>query len=117
MAAGNPEDSTLRAKYLDWCSARIADHFIGLSPEEIYRLAREREVVGGAGGVVESVEVSDLSKLSYPALVERVTRVLRARLNLPDFETWATAYREAPERFESELLGFWRAGVEDPTES
>ena len=43
----NSEDAILRAKYLDWCSARIAERFLALSPDEIYQLA-ERATDGQA---------------------------------------------------------------------
>jgi hypothetical protein len=70
---GGSGEGTLRAKYLDWCSARLAERFLDLSPEEIYALARPDVVdaveaaapepgtsgarvseVGGVGGPVET---------------------------------------------------------------
>ena len=48
--------STLRAKYLDWCSARLAERFLDLSAEEIYALAQPDE--GGEASVAaEAPEV------------------------------------------------------------
>lgn len=50
------DERVLRAKYLDWCSARIAERFLELTPDQIYELAHPalaREVMGGgesAGG-------------------------------------------------------------------
>ena len=41
MAADAGDASNLRTKYLDWCSARIADRFLRLPPDEIYDLAHE----------------------------------------------------------------------------
>ena len=114
-------DRTLRAKYLDWCSARLAERFLDLSPEEIYEMARPahagaQQQEGGAGGV--PVALPPPTAESYRSLVQRVTEVLLERSSLPTFEQWADAYAESPERFDAELLGFWRevaegsAGVE-----
>ncbi len=97
----------LRAKWLDWCSARLADRFLRLTPDEIYELAQraslESEPAGGAG---EGRRVG--TELSYRSLVELVTEALQAQNPLPSFEEWAAAYAEAPERFDQELLGLWR---------
>lgn len=102
-------DRTLRAKYLDWCSARLAERFLDLSPEEIYELARPAPGVEGAepegGGVATLPPPTDQS---YRALVQRVTESLLARTPLPTFEQWSEAYAEAPARFDAELLGFWK---------
>jgi len=100
----------LRAKYLDWCSAQVADHFLALSPDVIFELA-ERASQGDTvtpdrstaalleGGV-------DLS--SYRTVVERVTEVLTQQLDLPTFDEWMDLYRNNPEAVEARLLGFWR---------
>jgi hypothetical protein len=95
-AAG--QDRILRAKYLDWCSARVAERFVKLTPEEIYQLADE------ANTGVDGGEPS----MSFREIVERVTRVLTAEMDLPDFEEWSAAYAIDPARFDEELLGLWR---------
>src|SRR5690606_28281033 len=104
------DERGLRAKYLDWCSAQVADHFLALSPDEIFELA-ERASQGDTvtpdrstaalleGGV-------DLS--SYRTVVERVTEVLTQQLDLPTFDEWMDLYRNNPEAVEARLLGFWR---------
>src|SRR5512135_683601 len=103
MASDAEATRVLRAKYLDWCSARLADRFLRLTPDEIYELAQRASVAegdtdsGGAG-----------AELSYRDLVGRVTEALTARIQLPTFQEWAAAYTEAPEQFEDELLGLWR---------
>lgn len=125
------EGRMLRAKYLDWCSARIAERFLDLTPDEIYELAHpvaeEAGRAGGAGGagitgvvaegggrgagVVEVASPSDLPaphEESYRHLVQRVTESLLGRMSLPTFEQWAEAYAESPSRFDVELLGFWK---------
>lgn len=100
----------LRAKYLDWCSAQVADHFLALSPDEIFELA-ERSSQGDVvtpdritGALLEAG--NDMS--SYRAVVERVTEVLTQQLDLPTFDEWMELYRSNPEAVEARLLGFWR---------
>lgn len=94
-------ESTLRGKYLDWCSARITERFLALEPEEIYAMARP----------AESAETGRSSSESYRVLVQRVTEVLLAEMALPTFGEWARAYEEDPSRFDAELLGLWREGA------
>ena len=128
MAGSNNSERILRAKYLDWCSARVADSFLALSPDEIYQLA---EVATHADAVSGEPQASlssffqnndpesvfrvalDSSTAtseadSFRALIAKVTEVLAERLGLPTFEEWSAAYHEAPTDFDSELLGFWR---------
>jgi hypothetical protein len=99
----------LRAKYLDWCSAQVADHFLALSPDEIFELAErasqaEPLVEGPRSGAQE--ETGDLS--SYRAVVERVTEVLTTQLDLPTFDEWLELYRVNRDAVEARLLGLWR---------
>jgi hypothetical protein len=120
-----PDERELRAKYFDWCSARLADRFLALSPDEIFEVAErashgrepERDALVANGASVESngaLESSHSSNFSnawsepetFRALVARVAEVLAD--TLPPFEEWVIAYRQAPERFDDELLGFWK---------
>jgi len=104
--AGN--ERVLRAKYLDWCSARVADHFLALSPDEIFELAERAERADqGAGD--RPFALADLSDLTtYRAVVERVTGVLADQLDLPDYESWLEMYRLDPAGVEADLLGLWK---------
>ncbi|HEX7051512.1 MAG TPA: hypothetical protein VF188_15000 [Longimicrobiales bacterium] len=128
------DDRILRAKYLDWCSAKLADRFLELTPDQIYELAypppqsdrAEPDPGGRISSSAANIEspsepsfplqtpssrfaaVAAEAGLRYGALVERVTEVLAQRLNLPSFEEWAEAYRAAPERYEEEFLGLWQ---------
>lgn len=142
MAIEPADERILRAKYLDWCSARVADRFLELTPDQIYDLAHrptardsadaaDAAAVPGAGAAeasrsvpaVESsvstseapgrgaVEAAAEAGVNYGLLVARVTEVLAARLGLPSFEEWVSAYRKAPEQFEGELLGLWQREV------
>jgi hypothetical protein len=97
----------LRAKYLDWCSARLDDRFLRLTPEEIFDLAQEASVADAA----EARSSWDSTPESYRTMVERVTEVLALRLELPPYEQWAAAYEAHPEQFDHELLGLWKEGV------
>src|SRR5512141_1263623 len=105
MAPNRQATRVLRAKYLDWCSARLADRFLRLTPDEIYELA---ERAHAPGAPLETPDRAAGAELSYRSLVERVTEALAARMQLPTFEEWSAAYAEAPEQFEEDLLGLWR---------
>jgi hypothetical protein len=112
--AGQPhssdEERVLRAKYLDWCSAQVADHFLALSPAEIFemaeRAARDSEVSRLPSSWTSGEVAADLH--SYRKLVERVTEVLWQQLELPSFEEWEEQNRRNPEAIDEQLLGFWR---------
>ncbi|HUG42546.1 MAG TPA: hypothetical protein VMM12_18930 [Longimicrobiales bacterium] len=95
---------TLRAKYLDWCSARITERFLALEPEEIYEMARPTESA-------ETGRPTSEGERSYRVLVQRVTESLLERMSLPGFEEWSVAYAADPARYDAELLGF----REDPS--
>lgn len=90
------DQAVLRAKYFDYCSARVAGLFLTLSPDEIFVLAESAYR-----------DAARPAERSYDAMVRAATTVLARRLGLPAFEEWAQAYAEDPTRFESELLGLW----------
>jgi hypothetical protein len=96
------DERTLRAKYLDWCSARVAERFLDLSPEEIYSLAQPPEDRDPASGLPSPVEES------YRVLVQRATEALLGRMSLPAFSEWVREYEASPVRFDAEMLGFWK---------
>jgi hypothetical protein len=101
----------LRAKYLDWCSAQVADHFVALSPDEIFELAERaaQENPGVSGRSLSTSEDQDFS--SYRLVVEQVTEVLARQLELPDFAAWLELYERDPKAVEARLLGFWKEQV------
>ena len=90
---GSPESATvgsgdlvmLRAKYLDYCSAQIADLLLYLSPDEIFVLA---ERAGRDEGRVGAP--------SYSEAVAVATRWLSKRMALPPFDVWLEDYRLHP---------------------
>jgi hypothetical protein len=87
----------------------VADHFLALSPEEIFELAERaaREDQGILGrSLSASGEAGGPSKLR--SVVELVTGVLADQLELPDFEAWLKLYEQNPAAVEDRLLGFWK---------
>jgi len=134
MSSAPADPSILRGKYLDWCSARVAERFLRLTPDEIYQLAQTVTEPAGAaaaradpaaggnstepatetpgdGSRTDGSGSRGAAALSYRALVQRVTEVLTSQMDLPTYEEWSAAYRATPERFEEELLGFWKTGA------
>lgn len=93
----------LREKYLDYCSAQLADLLLYLSPDEIFVLA-------------ERVSTSDLPEEErvYTRIVEVATRWLAERVKLPPFEVWARDYARHPERYDAYFMGLWESGVATP---
>lgn len=96
-------DPVLRAKYLDYCSARISEVFLSLSDERTYQLMEE--AAGEANLTVGAIGFQDMMRL--------VTRKLRNSVPLPDMETWIAEYREDPERYDPHLLGLWELEEQD----
>ena len=99
----------MRAKYLDWCSAQLADHFLALSPDEIFQLAERaaHEERNPARSLSASMAEED-ELLSYRAVVERVTEVLAREIELPSLDEFIEMYERNPAPIEARLLGFWR---------
>lgn len=130
VRAGGPgegEERVLRAKYLDWCSARVAERFLKLTPDEIYELAQGASHGAEPGAARRAPGPSSSESPESPAdpaildaadepesfrrIVELVTEVLTRELDLPDFERWRAAYEAAPEVYDEDLLGLWREGL------
>lgn len=96
--AGSDEPlDILRAKYLDYCSAQVADLLLYLSPDEIYLLAQRAHREQGRSG-----------DLSYMEMVQLATDWLARKVHLPPFELWLEDYREHPDRYDEYLLGLWQ---------
>ncbi len=90
-------DPVLRAKYLDYCSARISEVFLSLSDEHAYELMEE------------AAREANLSvrSLGFQTMMKLVTRKLQHSVPLPEMETWIAEYRRSPERYDPYLLGLW----------
>ena len=97
------DEAVLRAKYLDYCSARVAELFLSLPPDEIFVLADE----SGQGR-------QEASEAPYDALVRGAALKLAERLGLPSFAEWAEAYEADPGQFEAELMGLWKSEAIPP---
>ncbi len=95
-------DDVLRAKYRDYCSARVADAVLSLDPEEIYTLAE-----------TEARLAKGVAPASYNDAIRYATARIREQLDLPEFHDWARQYVERPERFDPYLLGLWKSEEED----
>ncbi|MEE9245601.1 MAG: hypothetical protein V3U63_05305 [Gemmatimonadota bacterium] len=100
--SGADVDGVLWAKYLDYCSAQVCDIFMGLEEERVFELARAAEEEAGL----------EQGELSFRGIAKLLVEKMRGDLSLPDFEVWAAAYHEDPERYESQLLGLWKRRVE-----
>lgn len=99
--SGTEARGVLHRKYLDYCSAQVADLLLYLSPDEIYILAHRAHIEAGGGG-----------ELTYVEMVRIATDWLSTKVALPPFEVWAEDYRAHPERYEEYLMGLWRADQE-----
>ena len=98
-------DDVLRAKYLDFCSARLTEVFLSLSEERIYRLVEEAAREANL----------QVGTLNFQTMVRLVTQKLEESVPLPDLETWAREYTADPERFDEHLLGLWKDLVKADT--
>jgi hypothetical protein len=96
-------EAVLRAKYLDYCSAQVADILLLLSPDEIFVLAQD--AARDAGVALD---------LSYDQIVDLATGRVSQKMALPDFETWVRDYQADPARFDEHLMGLWQSDHPDP---
>ena len=88
----------LRAKYLDYCSAQVADLLLYLSPDEIYLLAhRAYREEGGEGD------------LTYVEMVRIATTWLSRKVTLPPFDLWLPDYLTNPDSYEEYFMGLWES--------
>ena len=98
----------MRAKYLDWCSAQLADHFLALSPDEIFELAERAAQVERVPARSLSASTEEDELLSYRAVVERVTEVLARQVELPSLDEFIEMYERDPAPLEARLAGYWK---------
>ncbi|MFQ5746962.1 MAG: hypothetical protein ACE5HF_07040 [Gemmatimonadota bacterium] len=95
-------DPILRAKYLDYCSARISEVFLSLTDERTYALMEE----------AAQDSRLEVGSLSFQNMMRLVTRKLQESVPLPDLETWVAEYRENPDRYDPLLLGLWKRALD-----
>jgi hypothetical protein len=98
LNSGDGIDEVLRAKYLDFCSARLTEVFLSLSEERIYGLVEEAAREANL----------QVGTLNFQTMVRLVTAKLEQSVPLPDLQTWAEEYSADPDRFEEHLLGLWK---------
>jgi hypothetical protein len=96
--SGDGIDEVLRAKYLDFCSARLTEVFLSLSEERIYRLVEEAAREANL----------QVGTLNFQTMVRLVTNKLEQSVPLPDLQTWAREYTADPARFDEHLMGLWK---------
>ena len=99
------ESEVLRAKYLDYCSAQVADLLLFISPDEIYLLAQRA-----------AQERGDPGEVSYMRMVQVATEWLSEKMALPPFEVWVQDYLAHPDRYEEYFLGVWESELARPQE-
>ena len=97
---GKESETVLRAKYLDYCSAQVADILLLLSPDEMFVLAQDAAREAGV-----------LGDQSYDQIVDMATGRVSRKLALPTFEVWVQEYRTAPSRFDEPLMGLWESDI------
>lgn len=101
--SGKESEEVLRAKYLDYCSAQVADILLLLSPDEMFVLAQDAAREAGLAG-----------DLSYDQIVDLATGRVSRKLALPAFEVWVREYQADPDRYDEHLMGFWESDLPDP---
>lgn len=99
------DERVLRAKYLDYCSAQLADLLLYLSPDEIFLLAEKAARDRG-----------ETSAGSYSDMVEVATGWVGDRVTLPPYEVWVEDYIANPEYYERYIMGLWRSDSDGATE-
>lgn len=107
------QESALRTKYLDWCSAKIAEHIFALDPDGFWLLAQRAgeasrvaaPVAAPAWGGDEIVETLVGTGEAAARLRELILAVHR-ELHLPDPAEWSQLYSANPDAYDREILGF-----------
>ena len=95
---GAEPEAVLRAKYLDYCSAQVADILLLLSPDEMFVLAQDAAKDAGVSG-----------DLGYDQMVHLATGRVSRKLALPPYEVWVRDYEADPSRYEEYLMGLWES--------
>ena len=101
--ADPPGSEVLKAKYLDYCSAQVADLLLFLSPDEIYLISQRAAPEQGATG-----------EASYTRMVQVATEWLSRKIRLPPFEVWVQDYLTHPDRYDEYLMGLWESELSGP---
>lgn len=106
----SPDEIYQRAEQATHGRAQVADPQAALSSfspdseEPDWHAAIENAVTA-------VVDPASTDAAVFRSIVARVTEVLADEMELPTLEEWSAAYSEAPEEFDSEMLGFWKDGL------
>lgn len=87
-------DRDVRARYLDYCAARISEVFLSLSDERTYQLMEE---------AARDADL-EIGSLGFPEMMDLVTQRLRRSVPLPEYDDWLREYNESPEAFDHLFL-------------
>jgi lambda repressor-like predicted transcriptional regulator len=101
--AGEASAEALRTRYYDWCSAKVAAHFLSLSPEDVWHRAMLAREAPKPVGTADEESGFFAAGTSFD-LIRLLAHQLADELELPPLEMWAEEYRQDPERFEQEIL-------------
>ncbi len=96
--SGTEPVAVLKAKYLDYCSAQVAEILLLLSPDEMFVLAQDAAREAGVAG-----------DLSYDQIVDLATGRVSRKLALPSFEVWVDEYLADPDKYDEHLMGLWES--------
>ncbi len=105
-AQGADPDEVLRGKYLDYCSAQVAEILLLLTPDEIYLLAQDAAREAGLSG-----------ELGYEQIVKLATERVSRKMALPPFEIWKRDYGDHPELYEEYFMGLWEEELREPADT
>jgi hypothetical protein len=97
MAEADAARGSLWVRYVDWCSAQVARRLLEMSAEEFWERAERQTRTDGVS--------RPLSRSVVP-LARQLSMELYEELGLPPFTRWVEEYREHPERFDPDILGF-----------
>lgn len=98
--------TVLRAKYRDYCSARVFQIIQRKSPDEMFVFVKELARDSGRP-----------EELSYDEMVRLATTRIYAEAGLPSFEDWVEEYRANPGHFDAVMLDLWRVEEGEGTPS
>lgn len=116
MFMAPPPGGDLQYRYLDWCSAKVAERFQELSLDEIWERAHRADPQLPSHPPTDLRRAPEPDHPGYLELVRRLSVQLATELQLPSFAEWSEKYRRDPEAFDRELLGFGdRRILEEPT--
>ena len=106
MTLASPSDGDLRFRYLDWCSAKVAERFQKLSLDEIWERAQSLQQPPPSAAASRSPLPFASETPGYLDLVRLLSVQLADELGLPSFAEWSDEYRRDPEAFHREMIGF-----------